>query len=621
MVALETNTPDTLTDDVLLGMIPKAGTLVPWNGERHLIYLRDSAPHLAEGSGPPVQLRQCLERKQALGDTSGPLVLLEVQTATEDFTYRPVLAYVRQLIAEGKVDAVWCQCTSRMSRKSVDHIILDRLANANGVRLLYAWHEELDKLDGLMKELILYVLGVVDQLEAAGNRLKMYEGRKFKWAQGRLMGNSPAPYGHMYVDAEGPGRTKKGRLVPDPATCPRVVGWYHRIFDAIKCLDEPVDVSLRQIARELTEQGIEPPFTGKRKHPGEWHGASIRSIILNEVNIGIVRVGKTRTERKEVFNKKTNQWERKPVKTNLPEEEQKVLEGVAQPLPGLTPEMFYAVSSLIRDPRRAPRKLANPDDYPLRGKVLCECGHYMTPSNKKKHVRADGSALWTHTYRCTAYGSNESCQFTMAASKLHGPVWQAVRRFIDDKENLEKLILSHEKTDLSPVAGEIQIVGDLIAEKRQDIDDWTDIVKSMRGRSREKLLADISQAEDQLGELEQRLLRLQGRKQALIAVDQQVLGLKDRLSSLREILHLVEKGDDRGRINDAEFRRLQRAFYKALDIQVKVFYYPEEMSLGERQCAPARFTISSILGPMLSTISGGVSASQGRISGSDPHTL
>lgn len=101
MVAPETNAPETLTDEVLFGMIPKAGTLVPWSNQRHLIYLRDSAPHLAEGSGPPVQLRQCLERKQAMGDTSAPLVLLEVQTATEDFTYRPVLAYVRQLMRAG----------------------------------------------------------------------------------------------------------------------------------------------------------------------------------------------------------------------------------------------------------------------------------------------------------------------------------------------------------------------------------------------------------------------------------------------------------------------------------------------------------------------------------------
>lgn len=510
-----------------------------------------------------------------------------------------------------------------MSRKSVDHIILDRLARAAGAKLLYAWHEELDNLDGLMKELILYVLGVVDQLAAAGDKLKMYEGRKFKWAQGRLMGNSPAPYGHMYVDADGPGRTKKGRLVPNRETYPRVVGWYYRIFDAVKSLDETVDVSLRQIARELTEQGIEPPFTGKRKHPGQWHSASIRSILLNEVNIGVVRVGKTRTERKEVFNKKTGKHEMKNVKANLPEEEQKVLEGAAQPLPGLTPEIFYAVGNLIHDPHRAPRKLANPDDYPLRARVLCQCGHHMTPYNKKKFLRADGSVLWTHTYRCSAYGSNDPCRFVVAASKLHGPVWGAVRRFIDDEENLEKLIRNRQKVDLSPVVGEIQIVEELIAQKKQDIDDWTDMAKAMKGRSREKLLADISQAEGQLGELEQRLLRLRGRKQALAAVDQQVLGLRDKISSIREMLHLVEKGDEKGRINDVEFRRLQRAAYKALDIQVRMRYYPEDATTNEKQRGPAHFALSSILGPMLTRFNadGFSSATQGRILGSDLRTL
>ncbi len=606
--------PDHLCEPALLAMVPKAGELAAWSGQRHVIYLRDSAPHLAEGSGPPVQLRQCLERKLAMGDESEPLVLLEVASATDDLSNRPVLAYVRQLVRQQKVGVVWCQCTSRMSRNSVDHVILDREANRAGARFLYAWHEELDKMDGLLKELVLYVLGVVDQLEAANNKLKMYEGRKFKWAQGRLIGNSPAPYGHMYADAEGPGRVKKGRLVPNPDTCPRVVGWYRQIYDAT----EP-DISLRQIARQLEAQGVPPPFTGKRKHPDRWSSATIRGILLNEANIGIVYGGKTRTERRDVFNEKQGRYVTKAVHTELAKEQWRPLPGAAQRLPGLTNEIFVGVGEILRDPGRAPRKLANPDLYPLRGRIYCECGSRMIPYNKQRTLK-DGTRAVTLTYRCAAPVMGGECRFVIVADKLNGPVWQAVRRFIDDKEGVAKLIQNRQRADFAPLLDEINTVEELATQKRQEIKEIAAAIPKQRGFMQQQLERNGQQAQQQLETLEQRLVRLHDRRRAMNALDQRVLGLDEKLAKMRRVLQLAEQGDKEGRFDSAELLRLQRAAYKAVDLRVRVSHYPEGASQSQKRGGLPHFTLSGILGTMLSRITSSDASTVGRMSETGPRT-
>lgn len=46
-----------------------------------------------------------------------------------------------------------------------------------------------------------------------------------------------------------------------------------------------------------------------------------------------------------------------------------------------------------------------------------------------------------------------------------------------------------------------------------------------------------------------------------------------------------------------------RPCYRALDIQVTVRHHPEGMSMAEKQKGEAQFTMSDILGPMLTTLS------------------
>jgi DNA invertase Pin-like site-specific DNA recombinase len=604
MIAEELISPQEL--EGLMAMIPPVGTLVQWDGEEDAILLRDSAKHLADASGPHVQLRQCLDARKRQGFNSQPLVFLEVESVTheDNLLHRPVMAYIRRLIKDGKVKRVWCQMTSRMSRSSTDTVILKREAEKYGAKYHYAQQEGLSKLDGLMEEMVLYIMSVMDQLEAANSRMKMYEGRKAKWSLNRLMGCERAPYGHRYVDADGAKLSKNAYLEPDPEKAPIVVGWYRHF------MEHGENGSTHRLASEMNRLGILPPWHGKKLHGkvcrNEWSPQTIRRILLDPVNIGEPVRHKGRSEKKAVTDPKTGKDALKKVRYDVPEGERIRLVGASQMLPGLTKEMYYrTVETLKREDRKPPRK-NNAIDFELDGRIVCgECGMRFHGINDS-YSRKDGTATVYHNYEHGGKGrrkgqNTEKCphgRTSIKAGELDFLVWSQVWWLIDHPEELDALLRNRDKIDMAPILEEIEMIRGMIEEKVEAINSMTDLIPFQRGDARARMQHNLDAAQDQKEELEQRLHRLQGRKASMVNAEDRVAGIKDQLRRLRDLFIGLQQHIDDGTFSREEVHRLKTLAYDALDIEVRVWDYPSEYKWRKVRDIPARYITSSILGRM-----------------------
>lgn len=566
--------------------LPKPGQVTephPWH--KDLVYLRVSSDPQLKGSGPEVQLKECLARMTEKGIEGEPLILLESKSATEDMGYRPVLAFVRQLLRKKRVERVWCQSTSRMSRQAIDHVVLDHEAQEAGGQYLYAWQDMLDNIPpGPIRDIILHVLGLVDQLESSASRTRMYNGRLAKWTKKRLMGCSRPMYGHIYTDTDKGSQEKNGRMIANPETAPVVLRMYQWLLD-------PSDPhSLRAIAARLDREGITPP---KGNH---WSPQKVADILEWEGNIGIALVNKTGSQRVAVTEKdgtKRSQWK----VIHKPKDEWIDLgPGVIEPIPSLTLQIYDAALRILAQNKelRAHRGLKNEGEFILAHRARCgTCGDRMRQLNGKRSALKDGSHALRRLYVCgDAHSiSTERCPRPcwISATKLEDAVWDVLTRFINDDYALDKLIANRHIAP-SPVVDEIAHLERLIKSTEEEqlsiyntkVKDGTFLAK--------KRQADLDMYEQRLELLGEQLERLRGRQAAQDIVANQVMDLKKRIGFIRAA---VARGSDEDKC------MIMRGF----DIQVRVWPHREEASMSEKQKTMPNFTVTSILGPLFTGVS------------------
>jgi hypothetical protein len=594
-------------DSTLMHLIPEAQELPTWEEQEDLILLRDSAQLLAEGSGPPVQLGQCMDAMRREGHGDKPfMVMLEVESATEfDLSYREPLNYIRWLIKQGHIKRVWCQMSSRLSRRAEDGVILDHEASKSGAQYIYANNTGLSKLDKITKGIILYILHAMDELEAMNSRMKMTEGRKFKWKLNRMIGCSRAPFGHKFVDAVGQGRTKNGWLRPDPDTFPEVIRWYESVEMAGS------DACLSEMARDLDLRSVPVPFQPKRKRKNgkpysmKWHGSTIRRILLDPVNIGIVYGNKWRTVRREVEEGITKKIKR--INIPVPEGEWLKLEGAAQRLPGLTNELFGQVREYLTNPRRTPAKLENEEDFPLNGHIICdECERPVFGFNWKPKPTLSYPRYKHGSVRETTHADKRDCPhrgFSAFGSKLDPLVWEDVRRFLADEHSMEKLIRNRQKVDLSPLLAEIENMRELVEQKKDEIREIAAAIPKQKGFLREQLELNGQQTQVQLDVLAKRLEKLEQQRGMMQSADDRILGLKEKLAGMRKVILILEDKVASGEASEGELFAYKRATYRALDLKVRVSSLPESMTALEKRHAMPVYKLTSTLGPLLSLVS------------------
>ena len=195
---------------------------------------------------------------------------------------RPGLEKIRDLSAEGRIEAVLIYSPDRLSRNYAYQVVLLEEFASHGTEVLFV---NSPKADTPEQALLLQFQGMIAEYERALIKERSRRGKRSKAKAGIVNVLGGAPYGYKYI-----------RKTNESIACYEIVEEEALVVGEIYKLYTEEFLSLRAIAKELSERKIKT-----RKGNECWERTSVWNILSNPAYIGKAYFGKTEvTERKRI---------------------------------------------------------------------------------------------------------------------------------------------------------------------------------------------------------------------------------------------------------------------------------------------------------------------------------
>ena len=280
---------------------------------------------------------------------------------------RPGFTAMLEGIREGKYNCVVVKDLSRFGRNHLEATYyLYKFFPENGIRFI-AINNNYDSLqpNATTEEIVIPIMNLLNENYARDISKKVFASKRLNIEKG-LFVNHYTPFGYKKSKSE------RGKLEIDKVAAPTV----KMIFDAYVNRD----MSMVHIARELNDKGIVSPAkykydTGiakcKKWENAVWSTGIIRKILRNQVYIGSMVLGKTRTE----------VYKNKPTQT-LPQEEWTVIPNSHE---AIIPDKLFALAQekLNLAAQTSQEKKHNPE-YMFDNLYCGCCGSKL--QKKRKHL-------------------------------------------------------------------------------------------------------------------------------------------------------------------------------------------------------------------------------------------
>ena len=326
---------------------------------------------------------------------------------------RPGLERVRDLAAEGQIQAVLVYSPDRLSRKYAYQILLIEELARHGVETRF-----LNAPQGATAEdqLLVQFQGMIAEYERAQILERSRRGKRHRARAGEISVLSGAPYGYRYLRKtdEGPASyaviDNEARVVRHVYEHYTVTGW-----------------SIGAITRWLNEQGVPTRKAGKR-----WERSTVWAMLRNPAYRGMACFGNTRTA--------TRQRVTRPLRVrggvttrNSANQERPREEWIEIPVPALIDEPTFArAHELLQENKvRARRRTIQPSL--VQGLVICHrCGYALSRTSTRStarlihYYRCIGSDAWRHL------GGPRCHSRPVRQDLLDEIVWTEVIRLLED---------------------------------------------------------------------------------------------------------------------------------------------------------------------------------------------
>ncbi len=189
---------------------------------------------------------------------------------------RPGLERVRDLAAEGQLDAVLVYAPDRLSRRYAYQILLIEEFARAGVETLFIRSPRATTAED---QLLLQFQGMIAEYERAQILERSRRGKRHRARQGQVSVLSGAPFGYRYVRKN---EQSAAYYEINEVEAP-VVRWVYERYT--------IDgLSIGAIARLLNEQRIPT-----RKQTGRWERSTVWAMLRNPAYKGAAGFGKTQT--------------------------------------------------------------------------------------------------------------------------------------------------------------------------------------------------------------------------------------------------------------------------------------------------------------------------------------
>jgi site-specific DNA recombinase len=331
---------------------------------------------------------------------------------------RPGLERLRDLAAEGRIQAVLVYAPDRLSRRYAHQILLIEEFARAGVEVLFIRSRRAATPED---ELLLQFQGMIAEYERAQILERSRRGKRHRALQGQVSVLSGAPFGYRY-------KRKTDHSAAYYEIDERqagVVRWVYELYTA-------KNHSIGAITRLLNERQIPTA-----KETGRWERSTVWAMLRNPAYKGTACFGKTRiAPRMRVTRPLRLRGGAAP--RNSANHELPRTEWIEIPVPTIISEETFALANelLEANKKHAPRRTITPSA--LQGLLSCaKCGYGLYRTSTRSSART------IHYYRCLGsdgwrrLGGPVCDSRPMRQDLLDEVVWNEIARLLEDRNLIE----------------------------------------------------------------------------------------------------------------------------------------------------------------------------------------
>src|SRR5271169_1679942 len=288
---------------------------------------------------------------------------------------RPGLEKVRDLAAEGQIDAVLVHSPDRLSRKYAYQVLLMEELARNNVETLFIKAPQTATPED---QLLLQFQGMIAEYERAQILERSRRGKRHRALQGVINVLSGAPYGYRYI-RKSEHTSASYAIIDAEATVVRMIYELYTVRG----------LSIGAITRLLNEQGV-----ATRKGISRWERSTIWAMLRNPAYKGTACFNKTKSSKRQRITR--------PIRLrggiasrDSAHHERPRAEWIAIPVPPIIDEQTFALAQerLEANKTHAPRRTVVPSV--VQGLVSCaNCGYALYRTSTRSSART------IYYYRC-----------------------------------------------------------------------------------------------------------------------------------------------------------------------------------------------------------------------------
>ena len=332
---------------------------------------------------------------------------------------RPGLERVRDLAAEGQIEAVLVYAPDRLSRKYAYQILLIEELARHGVDTVFMQAPQAATAED---QLLVQFQGMIAEYERAQILERSRRGKRHRARQGQVNVLSGAPYGYRYV-----------RKSDDAAARYEI---NHAEADIVRTVYDHyvgAGMSIGAITRLLNERGVPT-----RRQISRWERTTVWAILRNPAYKGTACFGKTETAPRQRITRSLRLRGGVGARDSAHRERPRS-EWIEIAVPAIIDEDSFARAQelLTQNKQLAPRRTIAPSI--VQGLVSCsKCGYALSRTSTRSSARN------IHYYRCLGSDAwrhlgNPVCDNRpVRQDLLDHVVWNEVVRLLEDPDLIQR---------------------------------------------------------------------------------------------------------------------------------------------------------------------------------------
>jgi len=396
---------------------------------------------------------------------------------------RPGLERVRDLAAEGQLQAVLVYAPDRLSRKYAYQVLLIEELARQGVETVFLNAPQSATAED---QLLVQFQGMIAEYERAQILERSRRGKRHRARAGEISVLSGAPYGYRYI--------RKSNEVPASYA---LIEAEARVVRHVYELYTVKGFSIGAITRGLNDQGV-----ATRKPGARWERSMVWAMLRNPAYRGMACFGKTRAATRQRTTRTLRLRGGVPSRNSANRERPRE-EWIEIPVPALVTEETFARAQELLQQNKVLARRRTIEPSIVQGLVSCrKCGYALsrtstrTSARKIHYYRCIGSDAWRHL------GGPVCDSRPMRQDLLDQIIWTEVVRLLDDPALIQQEL-------------DRRLAAARAADPTKQREQTLERERVRIGKSIERLLTAYQEELLSLEQLRERMPQLRQREQAL----------------------------------------------------------------------------------------------------------